>query len=170
MFIANSHDRLRGRAAEMNDAEELAGTPKDGFHLLPSQRSDIATMSRAAQKAVLDPAAPGAWSAAWRHAVAARICRQHGQDALVDGYLAQAGDAVALADPATQGRDAREQAVLAFMDRVATGPKQIAEDDITRITTAGVSEPDVVRLCELAAFLAYQCRVSAGLALLAGGR
>lgn len=159
-----------GEGAKMSNTTSLDGTPQDGFDLLPPERSEIATMSRAAQKAVLDPAAPGTWPSVWRHAVAARICRQHGQDDLADGYLVQAGDAASLADPAAGGRDAQEQAVLAFMDRVATDPKHIAADDITALTTAGVTEPDIVRLCELAAFLAYQCRVSAALALLAGGR
>lgn len=154
----------------MNKAGQQAGLPQDGFHLLPPERTEIAGMSRAAQKAVLDPVSAGGWSAAWRHAVAARICRQHGQDALADGYLAQAGDAAALADPANTGGDAQEQVVLAFLDRVATDPKEVEADDISRLTAAGVSEPDIVRLCELAAFLAYQCRVSAGLALLAGDR
>lgn len=154
----------------MTTVDSMADASKDGFHLLPETRSEIAAMSRAAQKAVLDPASPGAWPSAWRHAIAARICRQHGQDHLAETYLAKAGDAARLADEGATGRSLLEQAVLSFIDRVATAPKDITAEDITRVQEAGVSQPDVVRLCELAAFLAYQCRVSAGLELLAGGR
>lgn len=143
----------------------------DGFDLLPKARSDIAQMSRKAQESVLSPADPGAWSIDWRHAVAARICRLHGIGGLEAGYLAKVADpAVAgLADPAHKGRTTAETVVLAFMDRVATTPREIVAGDITALTDAGVAEPDVVRLCEMAAFLAYQCRVAAGLALIAGG-
>lgn len=144
----------------------LADQPEDGFDLLPPERHEIAIMSRAAQKAVLAPEDPGIWSVEWRHAVAARICREHAQTALADGYLSRAGSDAAIADPAAGGRDPREKEVLGFMDLAATSPKDITAEDIASLTEAGVSEADIVRLCELAAFLAYQCRVAAGLSLM----
>lgn len=142
----------------------------DGFGLLPTARSDIAEMSRKARQSVLAPAQPGAWPVEWRHAVAARICRQHAATGLAEGYLAQVDDPALrpLGDPANSGRDAVEQTVLGFVDRVATRPRDILAGDIAALQAAGVADADVVRLCEMAAFLAYQCRVARGLSLIKG--
>lgn len=140
------------------------------YDSLPKERADIAAMSRAARQAVVAPAAPGGWSVAWRHAVAARVCAGHGQHELARSYLAEAGVALqGLAEPGFAGRDAREIAVLAFVDRVATEPRRVEVAEIETLKTAGIAEADIVRLCELAAYLAYECRVAAGLSLLKGG-
>lgn len=152
----------------MADVMECAGEIYDS---LPEARADIAAMSRAARRAVVAPAAPGGWPVAWRHAVAARICAGHGQPDLARTYLAGAGDALqALAAPDFAGRDAQEVAVLAFVDRVATEPRRVEAADIDSLKAQGIAGADIVRLCELAAYLAYECRVTAGLSLLKGGR
>lgn len=143
---------------------------QDVFADLPPERGDVARMSRAACRAVLSPAAPGGWSIPWRHAVAARICAQHVQDGLASARLEGADDDTrALADPGFPGRDGREKTVLAFLDAVAARPRTIEAADIEGLKSAGVDEADIVRLCELAAYLAYECRVAAGLALMKGG-
>lgn len=139
----------------------------DIYEGLPASRSDIAALSRTARQAVLSPAAPGGWPVAWRHAVAARICTVHGQQALARDYAAGADTSTArLADPACAGEDAHERAVLAFIDKVAARPRLVTAGDVEALKAAGVAEADIVRLCELAAYLAYECRVAAGLALL----
>ncbi|MFT3690934.1 hypothetical protein [Paenirhodobacter sp.] len=144
---------------------------QDVFAALPAERAEIAEMSRAACRAVLTPAAPGGLSLPWRHAVAARICAKHGQDALAVARLAGTDDDTrALADPGFAGRDARERAVLAFVDGVAVQPRTVTAEDLAGLKAAGVADADIVRLCELAAYLAYECRVAAGLALMQGGR
>ena len=45
-------------------------------------------------------------------------------------------------------------------------PREIRAEDIEALKTAGVADPDIVRLCELNAFLAYEIRLVAGLRLL----
>ena len=139
----------------------------DVYGALPDARTNIAQMSRIACRAVIAPAEPGGWPSAWRQAVAARICSLHGQEGLAQAYLAGVETVTAvLADPAHGGRDARETVVLAFVDRTATVPRQIGAEDIRKLQSAGIGDADIVRLCELAAYLAYECRVSAGLSLL----
>ena len=71
-----------------------------------------------------------------------------------------------LADPVA--RDAELDHVLAFVDKVANQTRDIAAKDIAGLQAAGVSDADIVRLCELIAFLAYQIRVVAGLRLMQG--
>ena len=56
----------------------------------------------------------------------------------------------------------------AFTDQVATRPSAITAADIQNLQDAGIADADIVRLTELNAFLAYQIRLDAGLALMAG--
>jgi uncharacterized protein YciW len=135
---------------------------------LPPERRSIEAMNAAAQKAVIAPRDEGGWPTAWRRAAAARIARLHGDEGLARAYLATiAGDADReIADPAFAGAPGREAAVLAFLDKVAARPRAVAAGDIAVLGHVGVPEADIVRLCELIAFLAYQCRVAATLALL----
>jgi uncharacterized protein YciW len=42
----------------------------------------------------------------------------------------------------------------------------VVADDVASLRAAGVSDADIVRLCELVAFVAYQSRVLAGLRLM----
>jgi uncharacterized protein YciW len=51
-------------------------------------------------------------------------------------------------------------------DRLTLAPREATRQDIAALTAAGITEPDIVRLSELAAFVNYQLRVVAGLRLL----
>ena len=53
-------------------------------------------------------------------------------------------------------------------DLLTTAPREATRQDIERLKAAGVAEPDIVRLAELAAFVNYQLRVIAGLKVLKG--
>lgn len=135
-----------------------------------SSRSTIFEMSRQAESAVIDPRDPGGFPSAWRRAVAARIATLNALPELATHYLSDVADATlrGLADPAYAGRDDRERGVITFMDRVATQPRDVQAEEIEALKAAGVAEADIVRLCELNAFMSYQCRVLAGLAALKG--
>ncbi len=71
-----------------------------------------------------------------------------------------------LADPAETGKAHQLETVLAFVDKVANRTRDIVADDVVQLQAAGMSDADIVRLCELVAFLAYQLRVIAGLRLM----
>lgn len=133
-------------------------------------RSAIFEMSQQAESAVIDPRDAGAFPSAWRRAVAARIATLNAQPDLAAHYIDGVTDPALrnLADPAEAGRDARERSVITFMDRVATQPRAVQAEEIEGLKAAGVAEADIVRLCELNAFMSYQCRVLAGLAALKG--
>lgn len=141
-----------------------------GVAVAASTRPAILDMSRQAEAAVTQPHDPGAFPTEWRHAVAARIAAMNAQPEIAAHYLACVSDAGlrGLADPAAPGRDARERIILAFMDKVAREPRAVAAEDIEGLKAAGIAEADIVRLCELNAFMSYQARVLAGLALLKG--
>ncbi len=133
-------------------------------------RSTIFEMSRQAEGAVIAPRDPGGFPSDWRHAVAARIATLNALPELAAHYLGGVTDPAlrGLADPSAAGRDDRERSVISFMDRVATQPRAVEAEEIEGLKAAGVAEADIVRLCELNAFMSYQCRVLAGLAALKG--
>lgn len=129
-----------------------------------TSRAKIFEMSQAAEQAVLRPKDSGAFGHDLRAALAARVAHLAGDEALATHYLADAGDRANLADPGAS--DADLNGVLAFVDKVANQTRNIGADDIEGLQAGGVSDADIVRLCELVAFLAYQTRVIAGLRLM----
>jgi len=132
-------------------------------------RAKIFKMTQAAEEAVLRPQDYGRWSHELRAAFAARIALQYDERALSDQYAASAGAFASLAEPSQDGADDGLETVVAFMDKVATDTRNVTAADIAGLQAAGISDADIVRLCELNAFLAYQLRVIAGLRLMKDG-
>jgi uncharacterized protein YciW len=86
-----------------------------------------------------------------------------------EAMIPESGGKQAIADPAFDGADdQRTRAILRHTDLVTVDPKQAAEADIADLKSAGIVEPDIVRLSELIAFVGYQVRVVKGLRLMVG--
>ena len=134
------------------------------------RRADILAMTQTAEDAVLRPNDPGAWPHDLRLALAARIARLNDADTLAATYLEKLGASpyAGIADPTRENTHAELAACLRFTDQVATRPSTITAADIQILQDAGIADADIVRLAELNAFLAYQIRLAAGLALLTG--
>lgn len=131
-------------------------------------RENIFSMTQAAEEAVLRPRDCGAFSHPLRAALAARVAGLAGDQPLKELYLAAAGDQAALADPEAAGTAQGMAAVVAFVDKVANDTRAVTAEDIATLQAARVEDADIVRLCELVAFLAYQIRVVSGLRLMQG--
>ncbi|MEM1130290.1 MAG: hypothetical protein AAGH83_07180 [Pseudomonadota bacterium] len=133
-------------------------------------RANVFEMTQAAEEAVLAPSDCGSWPPDLRAALAARIARLNAAEQVAARYAARmvGPDYETIADPGIDGAAQGLEAVIAFMDKVATQTRDVNADDIGGLQRAGVSDADIVRLCELNAFLAYQLRLIAGLQLLAG--
>lgn len=153
--------------------ETLSGAGS-GLAGVLAERAEILDLSQAAHDAVLLPRAPGGISHAERAALAARMARANADAALAEHYralLRQAGESpalLAIADGAgpTKAADIRLRAIIRHADLATLSPKDATKADIAALTAAGLSEPDIVRLAELIAFVNYQARVIAGLRLL----
>ena len=133
-------------------------------------RSNIFQMSATAEQATLRPKDAGGWPHPLRAALAARIAALNAAEELARHYAGDAGDYAALADPGDDGTADGLGPIIAHIDKVATRTRDVEAADITALQTAGISDADIVRLCELNAFLAYQLRVISGLRLMAGGK
>jgi uncharacterized protein YciW len=134
-------------------------------------RAEILRLSEAAHDAVLLPREPGGLSHGLRAALAARMCRHLGDEALTahyESYLAHSSDLdlVALARPGGVCCDPLHDAMARHTDLLTLSPREATRRDIVALKAVGVSEADIVRLSELAAFVNYQLRVLAGLKLL----
>ncbi|PZU91860.1 MAG: CMD domain protein [Chelatococcus sp.] len=153
--------------------EELAGVQAGSpVASALAQRAEIMGLSQASHDAVLLPRDPGGLSHAERAALAARMAGWNADPALVAHYralLAQAGESPALTAIAV-GENApvepRFAAIIRHADLLTQRTREARKEDVAALVAAGVTEPDIVRLAELAAFVNYQARVIAGLRLL----
>ena len=160
--MANLIETLAGVAPGSKLAEALA------------VRAEVMRLSEAAHDAVLLPRDPGGLSHALRAALAARMARHAGDDALAahyDAYLARTGDTdvAALAHPGGTSGESMPDAAARHADRLTLAPREATRADVEALKAA-LGEADIVRLAELAAFVNYQLRVIAGLRLLGNTR
>jgi CMD domain protein len=162
--------------SDANIIEEVAGV-RLGSPLAQAllARMDIMNLSQASYDAIIRPREPGGLSHAERAALAARMARQNAVEALAEHYMTKLRDACAdpkLDEPIAPREfdkySTRLDAIVQHMDLLTREPKKATRADITALKDAGISEPDIVRLSELAAFVNYQARVIAGLRMLRG--
>lgn len=136
-------------------------------------REDIFTMTQQAHDAALAPGKPGGLSHGLRAALACRMARATGADALADHFADMASAAGCSEEEAQAaeaafdgGADAWLSAIVRHTDLVTTDTKSVVAADIDALKAAEVSEDDIVRLSELVAFVSYQARVAVGLKLM----
>lgn len=100
--------------------------------------------------------------------LAARMCRHVGDAALeraLRNLFAASHDLDVIALPIPVSGDALNNALARHADLLMLEPRKATRQDVETLKTAGVSEADIVRLSELAAFVNYQLRVVAGVKL-----
>lgn len=138
-----------------------------------AERTEVLQLSEASFAAILTPRDPGGLSHGERAALAARIARLNGDEALAAFYdrrlsgLAGGDGLSALADPARPVAGSRHAAITKHVDLVTCTPGEAGRASIEALRSAGIGEADIVRLSQLIAFVNYQTRVIAGLRALA---
>lgn len=142
--------------------------PDGGVAMAAERRENIIDMTQAAEEAVLRPKDFGRFDHDIRAALAARVARLAADETLAAHYLIGAGDKAVLADPSETGEGHGLETIVSFVDKVANQTRDIEADDIARLQATNLPDADIVRLCELVAFIAYQLRVIAGLRLMQG--
>lgn len=156
--------------------ETLAAvTPGSALAGAMDKRAEILRLSQAAHDAVLLPRDPGGLSHGLRGALAARMARLNHNEALASHYdtlVARAGEPATapLAAPGKNAADGRTAEIVRHADRLTIAPREATRAHVDALREAGVCDADIVRLSELAAFVNYQVRVIAGIALLGGLR
>jgi uncharacterized protein YciW len=160
-FLKTATIQATGIGAGHPLAEMLAG------------REDIFTMTQQAHDAALTPEDPGGLSHGLRASLARRMARATGANALADHFAALAAAAGGAEDEARVadadfdgGADAWLSAIVRHTDLVTLDTQAVVAGDIEALKSADVSQDDIVRLSELAAFVSYQARVAVGLKLM----
>jgi len=155
----------------------LAGLAADSpLRALLARRADILELTERSRQAVLSPRDAGGLSPTVRALIAVRAAARLGDFVLKDHYFDLfshadgAYDLAELADPDKRADDPWLAAVLDHADRLTREPRTATPADIATLKRAVVSDADIVRLAELAAFLAYEARVVAGLRLIEARR
>jgi len=152
--------------------EEMAGIrPRSPLAEALASRADILRLSQASHDAVLLPKDAGGISHGLRAALAARMARQNDQTPLAvhyDGLMRRSGEIEA--SPVSAADQRRVAAIVAHADLLTLHPREATRRDIEALTEAGIDDPDIVRLAELAAFVNYQARVIKGLQVLRGAK
>lgn len=149
--------------------ETAADVPADGpLAAALATRARLLDLTEASHEAALFPRDPGGLPHDLRAAFACRMTRIAGTPALAAHYAGLAPDHP-LANPETAGRDAREAALLDYVDKVTRSPRDALPADIDALRAAGVADGDIVRLAGLVAFVNYQLRVAHVLERLGAG-
>lgn len=152
------------------DAIDLAVGAKDGgaLHALRQMRPEFVTGAEACRIAVINPATDQGLSQHLRAALAARMARMNEDASLVDQYDALTSSELesiakgitpdALREP--------EASIVRHVDMVTKKPITATADDIEKLAKAGLSNPQIVALSELIAFVNFQTRITHGLRLM----
>ncbi len=146
----------------------LGLVPGDSLHALRRLRPEFVAGAQACRIAVLHPADDLGLDTAVRAALAARMARANADEALAAQYDALTPAPfrpLALGDapdtlPPLQASFARHA------DLVTRAPATAAASDLTSLRNAGLTNPQIVALSELIAFVNYQTRIAQGLRLL----
>ncbi len=124
---------------------------------LRAARPDFVRYTQGSHDVMVAPPHPEGLTASERALAARRTAELSGHPTLAAHYATL---------PATPGP--RDAAILRHADLLATRPGEATQADIAALTEAGLSPTEIVTLSQVVAFVAYQVRVAAGLALLAG--
>ncbi len=124
---------------------------------LRAGRPDFVRYTQGSHDVMVAPAHPEGLSLSERALAARRTAELSGHAALAAHYASL---------PVMPGP--RDTAILRHAELLATRPGEATQADIAGLSQAGLSATEIVTLSQVVAFVAYQVRVAAGLALLAG--
>ncbi len=122
---------------------------------LRAARPDLKRYTQGSYDVIVAPAHPEGLTASERAQAACRTAELSGHAALAAHYRSL---------PSTPGP--RDAAILRHAELLATSPGKATRDDVAALTAAGLSPMEIVTLSQIVAFVAFQVRVAAGLALL----
>lgn len=159
----------------MDQIDLLSGLkPETELYRIRRERPDFVDGAEACRRSVLSPDDEAGLGHELRVALAARMARSIGCDELArtyDGVLAGAsGNSVmtkiAAAEAVPQTGDAFLAAVVHHADLVTLTPRDSTRGDIENLAAAGLSNPQIVALSELIAFVNFEARIVTGLSVL----
>ena len=161
-------------AADVIDAV-LGISEGSPLHQLRARRPEARARTQSSYAVLFNPPDPGGLSPPERFAVALRVAELHDASSLAAHYRARLADeagggALAAAidyDAPSNGVTARAAAMLRHAELVTTNPSGASPLDLEALEAQGLTAEEIVTLSQIIAFVAYQVRVAASLALIA---
>ncbi|MCQ1853480.1 hypothetical protein NOJ16_19385 [Neorhizobium galegae] len=162
----------------MNDLDQidiLSGLkPGSELYAIRRERPEFVEGTELCRETVLSPNHGFGLNHALRAALACRMARLIGREdlaAVYDLMLDDAGSDPDLASIASGAEtaaaaDAFTSAIIRHADLVTQTPRNSSRADIERLEKAGFTNPQIIALSELIAFVNYEARVLVGLSLL----
>jgi|SRR5579859_2066800 len=144
---------------------------------LRARRPEATSHTQGSYRALFGESPATAVSPAERLATALGVAALHQEPALIDHYRArlsavpgvsEAQIAGVLRGPDAAGLPARLRAILAHADLLVIRPSAATPADLHTLQAAGLSDPEIVTVSQLIAFVSFQVRVFVALALLRG--
>jgi CMD domain protein len=157
--------------------DQLAGiAPGSRLDALRAERPEVKRRTQSSYDALFRPFALNGLTQTDRYAVALRVADLNVNAPLIAHYkacLEAEEDDVAVPD-AIEGvgpaaaLSSRQEAMLRHAELLTLEPKAARPADLKRLVAEGLTEAEIVTLSQVIAFVNYQVRVLAGLALLLG--
>lgn len=149
----------------MTDATDIAAgiTPGDPRHALRRLRPEFVAGAEACRLSVLAPRADQGLEPALRAALAHRMAMLNKDPALAAQFPVAPGQ-----ERVADGTETAEPlaSIIRHVDLITLTPTDASAGDIRRLEAAGLSNPQIVALSELIAYVNFQTRILAGLRLL----
>ena len=147
------------------------GSPLDQ---LRARRPEARARTQSSYAVLFNPPDPGGLSPPERFAVAMRVAELEEATALAAHYRARlteeaGGAALAAAidnEAPNSGVTPRAAAMLLHAELAATNPSAASAVDLETLSAEGLTPAEIVTLSQIVAFVAYQVRVAASLALI----
>ena len=147
--------------------------PASELYGIRRERPDFVQGTEICREAVLRPHAGFGITHSMRTALAARMARMVGLGELASTYEALLEDegnallaAIAAGDDLPSTADRFTIALVRHADLVTKSPRDCTRADIERLEEAGLTNPQIIALSELIAFVNFEARVIAGLTVL----
>ncbi|EIM30011.1 CMD domain-containing protein [Microvirga lotononidis] len=159
----------------MDQIDVLSGlTPESELYHIRRERPEYVEGTEACRETVLSPNHGFDLSHVLRAALAARMARFIGRADLAHSYTrslneqsnSQALSAVASGAELPVDTDDFLLAIVRHVDLVTKTPRDSTRDDIERLKAAGLSNPQIIALSELIAFVNFEARVIVALEML----
>ncbi|GGH50856.1 hypothetical protein GVY41_07040 [Frigidibacter albus] len=155
----------------MTDAIDRAAglAPGDALHALRRLRPEFVDGAELCRVSVLTPASDQGLSPDLRAALARRMALQNADPSLADPYGGADPELRRLAEGETDLPEPLAS-IAAHVDLVTQTPAKAAAESLRRLERAGLTNPQIVALSELIAYVNFQARIAAGLRLMKEAR
>lgn len=154
--------------APTDEIDRLLGPTAEVVRPLRDTRAAVVTHAQGSYDALFAPDDPGGVSIEHRHAIALRIATLADAATLAERHRSALPDDLvdAITRPTATVDDPVLAALLVHTDLLTEHPAEATRDDLAALHAVGLDTTDIVVAAQLIAFVNFQLRVAAGLALL----